>query len=82
MYPVLFKIGPITIYALGIFWALGALAGLWVLRLELKRYRYDPEIAANVVIAAEYQWISLALVILGAGLLYRTQLIKEEKSMA
>jgi prolipoprotein diacylglyceryltransferase len=41
---------------------------------------------ANAIVAlgmTEYQWISLALVILGTGLLlYRTKLIKEEKSMA
>ena len=52
MYPVLISIGPLTIYTLGILWALGAFAGLWILRLELKRYRYDPEIAGSVVFAA------------------------------
>jgi phosphatidylglycerol---prolipoprotein diacylglyceryl transferase len=52
MYPVLFKIGPITIYSLGLLWALGALAAVWILRLELKRYGHDPEVAASVVFAA------------------------------
>ena len=52
MYPVLIKIGPLTIYTLGLLWALGALAGVWILRLELTRYRYDPEIAASAVFAA------------------------------
>ena len=52
MYPVLFKIGPLTIYSLGIFWALGALAAAWIVSLELKRSGYDPELAGNVVIAA------------------------------
>ena len=52
MYPVLFKIGPLTIYSLGIFWALGALAAAWIVSLELKQYGYDPELAGNVVIAA------------------------------
>jgi phosphatidylglycerol:prolipoprotein diacylglycerol transferase len=51
MYPVLFKIGPITIYSLGLFWALGALAAIWIVRFELKRYGYNPEIAASVVTA-------------------------------
>ena len=51
MYPVLFKIGPVTIYSLGLFWALGALAAR-IVRLELKRYGYDPEIAGSVVFAA------------------------------
>jgi hypothetical protein len=31
MYPVVFEISPITIYSLGIFWALGALAAVWIL---------------------------------------------------
>jgi phosphatidylglycerol:prolipoprotein diacylglycerol transferase len=52
MYPILFEVGPLTIYTLGLLWALGAFAGLWILRLELKRHRYDPEIAGSVVFAA------------------------------
>jgi len=64
MYPVLINIGPVTIYTLGILWALGAFAGLWILRLELKRYRYDPEIAASVVFAAAVAGL------LGARLLF------------
>ena len=51
MYPVLFKIGPLTIHSLGVFWALGALAAAWIARLELKRHRYDPELAGGVVTA-------------------------------
>jgi phosphatidylglycerol:prolipoprotein diacylglycerol transferase len=34
------------------FWALGALAAVWILQLELKRYGYDPDIAGTVVITA------------------------------
>jgi hypothetical protein len=30
MYPVLFEIGPINIYSLGVFWAAGALAAVWI----------------------------------------------------
>ena len=52
MYPVLFKIGPFTIYGLGVFWALGALAAGWIIRLELRRYRYNPELASTMVVAA------------------------------
>jgi len=52
MYPVLIRIGSLTIYTLGLMWALGACAGLWILRLELKRYRHDPEIVGSVVFAA------------------------------
>ena len=52
MYPVLISIGRLTIYTLGLLWALGAFTGLWILRLELTRYRLDPEIAGSVVFAA------------------------------
>jgi phosphatidylglycerol:prolipoprotein diacylglycerol transferase len=52
MYPVLFKIGPLTIYSLGPLWALAAFIAAGIVRLELKRYGYDPEIAASVVTAA------------------------------
>jgi phosphatidylglycerol:prolipoprotein diacylglycerol transferase len=52
MYPVFFSIGPLTIYSLGVLWALAAFVAAWIVRLELKRYGYDPEIAASVVTAA------------------------------
>ena len=64
MYPVLFTIGPLTIYSLGLFWTLGALAAAGIFRLELKRYGYDPEIAASVVFAAAIAGL------LGARLLF------------
>ena len=52
MYPVLFQNGPFTIYSLGVLWALAALCAGYVLRLELKRYRLDPELASSMVFAA------------------------------
>ena len=52
MYPILFQLGPITIYSLGIFWALGALTAVWILQLELKRYGYDEQLAGSIVMAA------------------------------
>ena len=52
MYPVLFELGPLTVYSLGVFWALGALAAVWILQLELKRYRHDKELAATLVMSA------------------------------
>lgn len=52
MYPVLFKIGPFAVNSLGLLWALAALAGGWIIRLELKRYRYNPELASTIVAAA------------------------------
>ncbi len=51
MYPVLISIGPLTIYSLGLLWALAAFAGAWILRLELKRYGHDSELAGSVVVA-------------------------------
>jgi phosphatidylglycerol:prolipoprotein diacylglycerol transferase len=51
MYPVLFKIGPLTLYSLGLLWALAAFVAAWILRLELKRYGYNPELAASIVLA-------------------------------
>jgi phosphatidylglycerol---prolipoprotein diacylglyceryl transferase len=64
VYPVLLKFGPLTIYSLGVFWALGALAAAWIVRLEVKRYGYDPEMAASVVFAAAIAGL------LGARLLF------------
>ena len=64
MYPVLFTIGPLTIYSLGLFWTLGALAAAWIFRLELKRYGYDPEVAGSVVFTAAIAGL------LGARLLF------------
>jgi phosphatidylglycerol:prolipoprotein diacylglycerol transferase len=64
MYPVLLEIGPLTIYSLGILWALGALAGAWIVSLELKRYGYDPDLAASIVLAAALGGV------LGARLLF------------
>ena len=52
MYPVLFQIGPITVYSFGTLMALAALSAGWVVYLELKRYRYDPELASTVIFAA------------------------------
>ena len=52
MYPILFQIGPFTIYSLGLLWALGALCAGWVVRLELKRYRFNPDLASSLVAAA------------------------------
>jgi len=52
MYPVLFQIGPVTLYSLGLFWAFGALAAVWILQVELKRYGREEEIAAGIVTTA------------------------------
>lgn len=52
MYPILFQIGPFTVYSFGTLMALAALSAGWVVWLELKRYRYDPELASTMIFAA------------------------------
>ncbi len=52
MYPILFQLGPITIYSFGAFMALAALSAAWVVHSELKRRGYDPELASSMVFAA------------------------------
>src|SRR2546427_1489616 len=52
MYPILFQIGPLTIYSFGAFMALAALSAAWVVHSELKRYCYNPELASTMVFAA------------------------------
>jgi len=52
MYPVLFQNELFTIYSLGVLWALAAVCAAWIIRLELKRYRLDPELASSMVFAA------------------------------
>ena len=64
MHPVLFQIDPLTIYSLGVFWALAAMCAGWVARLELKRHRLDPELASGMVVAAA------AGGLIGAGLFF------------
>jgi len=51
MYPVLFSIGPLTVYSFGTLMALAAIVGGWLAWLELKRYRYNPEISSTIVFA-------------------------------
>jgi len=52
MYPILFQIGPLTIYSFGTLMALAALSGGWVVWLGLKRYRYNPDLASTMVLGA------------------------------
>jgi phosphatidylglycerol:prolipoprotein diacylglycerol transferase len=54
MYPILFQLGPLTIYSFGAFMAVAALAAAWVVKCELKRYRYDSELASTLVFAAAF----------------------------
>jgi phosphatidylglycerol:prolipoprotein diacylglycerol transferase len=52
MYPIIFELGPVTIYSFGVFMALAALVAAWVVHAELKRDGYDPELASTLVFAA------------------------------
>jgi len=52
MYPVLYHNAPFTIYSLGGLWVLAAVCAGYVVRLELKRYRFDPELASSMVFTA------------------------------
>jgi phosphatidylglycerol:prolipoprotein diacylglycerol transferase len=52
MIPVLFHLGPLTVYSFGLMMALGFLAADYVIRLECIRRGYDPEYSSSVVIAA------------------------------
>ena len=39
MYPIIFQLGPLTIYSFGAFMALAALTAVWLVSVELKRAR-------------------------------------------
>ncbi len=52
MYPILFKIGPFTVYSFGTLMAIAALSAVWAVSLELKRYRLSPELGSTMVFAA------------------------------
>jgi len=64
MHPILFKIGPLTIYTYGFFVFLGVVAGYWVALKEAKRYGIDSNIFSNIVF-----W-TLVWSFIGAKLLY------------
>lgn len=52
MYPILFQFGPFTIYSFGTLMALAALSAGWLVALELKRCRFNPELASTILFAA------------------------------
>lgn len=52
MYPILFQFGPFTIYSFGTLMALAALSAGWLVSLELKRCRFNPELASTILFAA------------------------------
>lgn len=52
MYPILFQFGPLTIYSFGTLMALAALSAGWLVSLELKRCRFNPDLASTILFAA------------------------------
>ncbi len=52
MIPVLFHLGPLTVYSYGLMMALGFLAADYVIRLECVRRGFDPEYSSSIVIVA------------------------------
>ena len=52
MIPVLFHLGPLTVYSFGMMMALGFLVADYVIRLECQRRGFDPEYSSSIVIAA------------------------------
>lgn len=71
MYPILFKIGPITIYSYGVMVALGFIAGIWLARGRARSDGIDPD---RVIDLGVYVLISA---IVGSRLLYVLLNLKE-----
>jgi len=64
MYPVLFRIGGLTITSFGVMMALSFLVGGWIASRELKRGGHDPDVAWDLVLYAAIAGV------LGAKLYY------------
>ncbi|MFZ1888216.1 MAG: prolipoprotein diacylglyceryl transferase [Candidatus Binataceae bacterium] len=52
MIPVLFHIGPLTVYSYGLMMALGFLAADWVVTLECRRRSLPPDYASSMIVWA------------------------------
>jgi phosphatidylglycerol:prolipoprotein diacylglycerol transferase len=52
MIPVLFQIGPFKVYSYGLMLGIGFLLGSYILSLELKRKKLDPNMASTVTVLA------------------------------
>jgi phosphatidylglycerol:prolipoprotein diacylglycerol transferase len=52
MIPVLFKIGPFSVYSYGLMLGIGFLLGSYVLSVELKRKHLDPGMASTITVLA------------------------------
>ncbi|MBI4535013.1 MAG: prolipoprotein diacylglyceryl transferase [Ignavibacteriae bacterium] len=63
MIPILFEIGPLKIYSYGLMLGIGFLLGSYVLSLELKRKKLDPNMASMITVLAVIFGISGAKVL-------------------
>lgn len=52
MIPVLFEIGPFKIYSFGLMLGIGFLLGSYILSLELKRKKLNPDLAGTITVLA------------------------------
>jgi len=52
MIPVLFQIGPFKVYSYGLMLGIGFLLGSYILSLELKRKKLDPNLASTITVLA------------------------------
>lgn len=52
MIPVLFEIGPLKVYSYGLMLGIGFLIGSYILALELRRKKIDPQLASTVTVLA------------------------------
>ena len=52
MYPVLFKIGPFSVYGYGLMLALGFIIGSYLATIEFRRRGLDPNYASNITLIA------------------------------
>jgi phosphatidylglycerol:prolipoprotein diacylglycerol transferase len=64
MIPVLFEVGPLRINSFGLMLGIGFILGSYILSLELKRKKLDPNLASNITI------IAVVFGILGAKILH------------
>ncbi|MBI4668491.1 MAG: prolipoprotein diacylglyceryl transferase [Elusimicrobia bacterium] len=64
MFPELFSLGPLSLKSYGLFFGLGFLAALAVLRRELRRSKIDPSHGETMF------WLALVFGLLGSRLLY------------
>jgi len=71
MFPILFQVGPFKVYSYGLMLGIGFILGSYILALEFKRKKIDPNMASTITVLAVVFGIS------GAKILF---LIEEWKS--